>query len=82
MDVNSSRSSPNNIVTLPFRPRLLDKPPEIKRPEPRDSHDIEHVRAMETPMIRLEVLQRLSVLRERHDKLYVLAMIEDLILDL
>lgn len=72
----------SNVFTLPFRPRLLDKPPEIKRPEPRDSHDIEHVRAMETPMIRLEVLQRLSVLRERHDKLYVLAMIEDLLLDL
>lgn len=37
-------SGMNNVVTLPFRPRLLDAPPPIKKPEPRNSHDIQGAR--------------------------------------
>lgn len=39
-------SGMNNVVTLPFRPRLLDALPPIKKPEPRNSHDIHLVEEM------------------------------------
>ena len=55
----------DNVVTLPFRPRLLDKPPEIKRPEPKCSHDIDLVEAMETLEIIMEIRQRAYVLKSR-----------------
>lgn len=70
------------VVTMPARVRLLDAPPETKRPEPRCSHDIEFIEAMETPMIWAEIVQRLSVLRHRHGLVYTLVELDDRLVDL
>lgn len=48
-----------------FQPKLRDAPPEIKRPEPRNPHDIELVEDMENLALILEIKQRAFVLSSR-----------------
>lgn len=54
----------DNVVALPMRPRLLDKPPEVKRPQPRDSELMDHARDLDPLLTRAELFRQACKLRD------------------
>lgn len=73
---------PKQSNVLQFQPKLREAPPEVKRPEVRNSHDIDNVMDTETDMLWLEILQRLTVIKVRHGKAYALSELDDRVKDL
>ena len=71
---------PSNV--LPFQPKNRDAPPAIKKPEPRNSHDIDLIQDTESEMLWLEIMQRLTVLKVRHGASYATTELADRIKDL
>lgn len=60
------RPAMTNLVL--FQPKLREAPPDIKRPEPRNAHDIELVEDMENLALIMEIKQRAFVLSSRIGK--------------
>lgn len=73
---------PKQSNVLQFPPKLREAPPEVKRPEVKNSHDIDTVMDTETDMLWLEIMQRLTVLKVRHGKAYAMTELDDRVKDL